>query len=164
MDEPLDKITVLNRLQAERACFVAMLAPLNDKQITELRVLNEWTVKDILAHVTAWERQLLHWFEMAAQGRSPDMPAPGGWSGYLERFNAQTYAENRDRSLAEVRAEFVQVYQQLVEKLQALPEDPHDRLWSVWWDGQPPWGFVATYYEHYQEHGRQIQEWLNRAG
>ena len=164
MDEPLDKTTILNRLQAERACFEATLAQIGEAQMTEAHVLGEWTVKDILAHVTAWEHQLLHWFGMAAQGQPLDMPVPGTWSGYIERFNAHAYVENRDRSLADVRAEFAQVYQQLVSELQALPEDPADQLWSVWLDGQPPWGFVATYYEHYQEHGRHIQKWLNRSG
>jgi hypothetical protein len=163
MDEPLDKATVLNRLQAERARFEATLAQLTDRQIIEVRVLNEWTAKDILAHITAWECQLLCWLNQAAQGQSPDMPAPGTWSEYIEWFNAHAYAENRDRSLASVRAAFVQVYQQLVAELRALPEDPNDRLWSVCWEGQPPWGFIATYYKHYQEHGRQIAEGLEKS-
>jgi hypothetical protein len=126
-------------------------------------VIDNWTVKDIVVHITVWERELLRWLDSAAHGQQPAIPAPGVWEDYVERFNAQAYVENQNRPLPDVLADFRQVFSQLLLELQKLPEDPNDILWTVWLGGQRPWGLIALYSEHYQEHGQQIQTWLNQS-
>ncbi len=37
----------------------------------------EWSVKDILAHLDAWHDMFLLWEREGSAGRKPDMPAPG---------------------------------------------------------------------------------------
>ena len=118
----------------------------------EVLVQDEWTTKDIMAHITSWERELLRWLDMAAQGLPPDMPLPGAWSDYVDAFNNQVYVECRDYPLVQVLTDWRQTYQKLQVELEALPEDENDPLWSVWLDEKPPWGFIATFPEHYRFH------------
>ena len=101
MEEVLDKNTVLEHLQTERKNFEAALAQMDSAQIESALVQDGWTVKDILAHISAWERELLRWLEMSACGEPPDIPPPGTWSRYLHQFNARTYQGNRERPLAD---------------------------------------------------------------
>jgi hypothetical protein len=160
MNEPLTKQTVLNRLRDERSHFEELLAGFNANQMTNTALNDGWTIKDTVAHLTAWEKELLRWLKMADEGQPPDMPRPGQWDSYIEAFNARQYAANRQRPLDEVMTEFRLVYSQLWTALQTLPDDPDDPSWSVWYGGQPPWGLVATYYHHYAEHGQAIESWL----
>ena len=160
MAETLSKHTVLTRLQTERANFEAALAQMDAKEMESAQVQDDWTVKDILAHISAWEAELLRWLEMSVRGEPPDIPAPGTWSEYMHQFNARTYERNRKRPIAEVQREFQGVYASLFQALADLPEDPHDDLWSLWYGGEPPWGLLATFYEHYRDHAKPIQDWL----
>lgn len=164
MNEQMNKTKMLEKIQVERELLKTTLAQMSEEQITETPVQTKWTVKDILAHITAWERQLLNWLRTAAQGEPPEIMPEGydTWDDF-DRLNEQIYIENRDRSLADIRADFDRIYQQLLAELQALPDDPHDDQWSVWRDGKPPWALIAgNTYDHYREHLKPIQAWLSK--
>lgn len=160
MNQSLTKQTVLNRLRDERSHFEEMLAGLSENQMTNVALDDGWTIKDTVAHLTAWEKEMLRWLKMASEGVSPDMPRPGHWDTYVQAFNAREFAANRHRPLNEIMVESRQVYSQLWAALQALPDDPNDPSWAVWFGGQPPWSLVATYYHHYAEHRQVIEKWL----
>jgi hypothetical protein len=163
MGERLTSSRIAERMEAERAGFLGALAQMKEHEIVDIPVQEQWTAKDIVAHITAWERELVGWLRTAARGEAPDIPAPGTWSSYMDYFNARCYADNCQRPLAEIMAESHQAYQQLMAELQALPDDPLDEVWSAWQDGKPPWGLLATFYEHYREHGEPIRDWLSRS-
>lgn len=156
------KATVLDHLPIERGRFEDALAEISDADKVEVWVEEEWTTKDLMAHITAWEQLLLRWFDMFAQGESPPIPGPGQWDEYIERFNAEVYEANRDRTLAEVTAHWHQVYQQLVAAIQALPEDSNDEYWSRW-GIEAPWSFFAEYHLHYAHHFQSLKAWLDRS-
>ncbi|NPV66320.1 MAG: ClbS/DfsB family four-helix bundle protein [Anaerolineae bacterium] len=159
MTGQLNKAVILARMADERAAFEQAIAGLNAEQMTVPQVMDTWTIKDILAHITAWERDLLNWLDMAQRGMTLPIPPGNGWDAYIEEFNACTYAANRDRPLEDVLAEFDAIYTRLMDELRALPEDPADPLWAVWEGGQPPWRLLATFYGHYREHRLPIEAW-----
>jgi hypothetical protein len=163
MGERLNSSRIAERMAAERARFLETLAQMREDEIVDIRVQEEWTSKDIVAHIAAWERELVCWLRTAARGEAPDIPAPGTWSSYMDHFNARCYADNCERPLAEIMAESHQAYQQLMAGLRELPDDPHDEVWSAWQAGQPPWGLLASFYEHYREHAEPIRAWVSRS-
>jgi hypothetical protein len=163
MDDQYNKQHILKQLEIERSVFEALIAQIHPAHLETILVQNNWTTKDILAHITAWEQELLRWLAMADRGDPPDIPAPGTWANYIDQFNARNYQENRKRPLKEVREDFARVHLQLRNALESLPEDPHDPSWSVWYGGVPPWRLIATFYEHYQEHSIPIRNWLQSA-
>ena len=87
MNDYIDKNAILIRLEIERAAFNSVVAQVNPRLIDRIMVQDSWTVKDILAHISAWEIELLRWLEMAERGEPPDIPAPGTWSEYMEESN-----------------------------------------------------------------------------
>jgi hypothetical protein len=147
---------LIKQLQLERRSFESVLESLTEEQIINLEVSDYWTVKDTIAHITAWEFELLRWLERASEGLSPDVPGPGEWMPFIETFNSSTYLANRERPLEDVLSEFDQVYKQILTELQSLPEDPDDDYWTVWFNEEPPWILLATYHRHYKEHSEQI--------
>ena len=59
MTEQLDKAELLANMQAGYNSFEALLAGLNENQMTTPGVNGAWSVKDNLAHLSAWHlRQL----------------------------------------------------------------------------------------------------------
>ena len=155
--------SILECLDIERSAFESLLAQVHPAQRDAIPVQDDWTVKDILAHISAWELELLRWLEMAKAGEPPDIPAPGYWASYIGQYNAQAYARNRDRPLADVEREFQEIFARLREVMESLPEDPTDPVWSVWYGGTPPWQLLAEYYKHYEEHAVPIRNWLQSA-
>jgi hypothetical protein len=163
-EDQMDKAAVLENIQKEHANLESILAPLSDEQICEATLEGKRSVKDILAHITAWERLCTGWLACALRGETP---APetlnlGATEEDVDRFNEQTFLENKDRSLPDVLADSRASYQQFLEKVQALSEEdltePHKFSWA---EGRSLVPFIAANsYDHYQEHAEQIRKWL----
>jgi len=123
-------------------------------------VAGEWSVKDIIAHMTWCEREALGILQARALGGS-DL-----WNLPQDERNAAVFVENRDRPLHEVLTEAQQVYAQLLEAVQTLSdEDLNDpnRFRDMPTDWLP-WQIIAgNSYEHYRQHTPSIRAWLNQA-
>lgn len=50
-------------VEQERGALEAQLAQLSDEQNTMPGVVGDWPVKDVLAHLVAWEQMCLGWYE-----------------------------------------------------------------------------------------------------
>ena len=51
----MDKTTLLNTIQTERARFEALIAPLSEAQLCSPTLDGQWSIKDIMAHIAEWE-------------------------------------------------------------------------------------------------------------
>src|SRR4030042_3438407 len=85
-------------------------------------VEGEWSVKDILCHLSAWEKYLLDRLGMVMTGQPPQYPAMTSWDDG-HRFNATVYADNKDRWLSSVGLEFRTLYRGVMTVLEALSVD-----------------------------------------
>jgi uncharacterized protein (TIGR03083 family) len=163
MAEQMDKASILNELRSKYAALEAILAPLDEAQLTTPGVIGGWSIKDILAHVTAWHHRLLAWLHAAGHNEEPTISGPNS-EEEMDRLNEQFYQENKFRPLADVLGDFRSSYLQIVEAVQAMPEeDLIDPRRFAWLDGDSLRQLVAgDTYDHYEEHRQQIEEWLAR--
>jgi hypothetical protein len=145
------KEQVLKKLEQTWGAFNASYAGLTDEQMLYPGVIENWSVKDILAHVTWWEGEALKHLPHILQGGHP--PRYSVVYGGIDAFNARMTELMRDLSLAEVRRELQETHARLLEYLQSVPE-----------------GQFATEtrfrrrlrldtYSHYPIHTRAIWEW-----
>ena len=63
MDEEITKTEILVLIRSERESLEVMLEPLSDEQMIQPGVENTWSIKDILAHITDWERRMVQWIK-----------------------------------------------------------------------------------------------------
>ena len=158
----MTKARLLDLIRAERARFEEIIAPLSDSQMTEPNVQGKWSVKDILAHVSAWEEHVLEMLEADARGETPALIT---WAE-VDRINEQFYQQNRDRSLEDVRTGFNRSLQRMLDMVEARSEEEllsPERF--AWLRGTPLWLMVASdTFDHYTEHGARIRAWLGRPG
>jgi hypothetical protein len=161
MTKQIDKDQLLNEMRANFAALEDLLAPLDQTQMTTEGIITNWSIKDILAHIAAWHHRLLAWLHAAIQNEAPTISGPDSVEE-MDMLNAQFYKENKSRPLDEVLTDFRTTHQQIMDIVQAMPEDDltnPDRF--AWAKGEPLWHVIAgDTYEHYQEHIKQIQEWL----
>lgn len=101
----------------ERIC-----AGLSEEDMVAPGAEGEWSVKDILCHISAWEKYLLDRLGMVLTGQPPRYPPMVSWDD-VHRFNAQVFIENRDRPLSSVMLEFRNLYQGVTTVLRALNDD-----------------------------------------
>lgn len=85
-------------------------------------VTGTWSVKDILAHLVAWERLFLDWYRTGIQGCSPATMPVGMSQSAMDTLNQQIYEENQQRGLDDIIAEFHASYQQVVTVIETIPE------------------------------------------
>jgi hypothetical protein len=126
----------------------------------EIGVESDLSMKDILAHITAWELKISQVFsEIQANDDPPDWPTT---NEAVDALNANFYESNRDKPLAQVLAGFEDSYRQALAATRAMPEanlfDP-DRF--EWRQGRPLWWVVAgNTFGHYEDHIPNIKAWL----
>lgn len=113
----MDKQTFLDKVQSGRSQWDNLLALVPHERMTQPGVAGEWSVKDIIAHVSWHEQQMLGILHAHAFVGS-DL-----WNLPLDERNAAIYEQNRQRSLADVLAEAQQVFPQLVAAIEPLSDN-----------------------------------------
>jgi hypothetical protein len=156
---PADKAELLANIQSGYDRLEALLASLTEEQMTIPGVNGSWSIKDNLAHLTAWQSYQAARQEGTLNGVEPPNPAPGHETE--DEINEHFYQEYKDRSLAEVLADFHASYQRVLAATQALSwEALNDPL--LWEDNNVPVGAytMGNTYGHYEVHRDLIQRWL----
>jgi hypothetical protein len=161
MSELIDKASIFNQMRTNYAALEEILAPLDKTQMTTKGVIDGWSIKDMLAHISSWHHRLLTWLDAAIRNVEPAISGPDSVEE-MDALNAQFYQENKSRPLDEVLTEFRTTHQQIMDIIQVMrEEDLISPQRFAWTQGSPLWQLVAgDTYEHYQEHRKQIQEWL----
>jgi hypothetical protein len=162
MEEAVSKQSLLESIQRERKALEATLDKLVPSQFHETGVEGDWTVKDLLWHLSAWQRLLIRWTQALQRGDIPDRPPPGeDWSD-LDALNHSMYLENLDRALDETLDEFYASQRDTIELVESLSEDQlFDSSHFAWRQGDPLWHMVAANtWWHDKEHHETIVLWL----
>ncbi len=128
MDDQMNKAKLLETLRSKRAEWDAVLAEIPAAQMTEPGVAGEWSVKDIIVHLTYHERWFADRLHESLRGEIY-VPAEMDRMDFDER-NDLIFQQNRNRPLPDVLAESRQVFQRLLEAVQAHSEEfliePHN--------------------------------------
>ena len=151
----MDRQQLLNKLDKAWAAIRESYAGLSDSQLTEPGVTGNWSVKDILAHVTTWEEEALKHLPLIIKGGRP--PRYSIKYGGINAFNALMTEQKRDLSLSDVLRQQDETHRRLINYVQRAPEEQFTRETRfrrrLWLDT----------YAHYPKHARAICEWCERS-
>jgi uncharacterized protein (TIGR03083 family) len=154
---PADKSELMARIDREWDALERAIAPLSEVQMTAPGA-DGWSVKDLLAHISAWERVLLvcdlqggsfaeaAGMDEATSAAAEHMTAETGLNDYF-------YQRDKQLPLSEVLANFRETHRQIVAALEPLddadlqrahdPDDPDSHLVD---------SIVGDTYAHYRQH------------
>lgn len=164
----MSKARFLDILRSERARWEALLAERGVAAMERPGVAGDWSLKDVIAHVTAYERGLVEWLEAARQGEVrvfADLDHPD-----VDYRNALILERSRNQTLEAVLAEAESVFERLMELASGLAEEdllePERTAWFVmprWKTERALWECIADdSYKHYRQHRADIGGWLAR--
>lgn len=161
MDAPGDKQDLIQRIRDERDGLGTLLGNLSEGEMLIPLEKDGWSVKDHVVHILVWEKRLVEWLEVVERGEVPQQLPPGMTWDDLDRWNEQTFEENRERELKEVLVDFNQFAAEVVHVVEAILEDLLMRADSLAWrSGSPLWEMVAANtFWHYPEHREAIKHW-----
>ncbi len=163
--KPATKAQMLKDIRAERQKLEDALQGLTDADMAKTAAAGEWSVKDILAHIAAWEKSFLKWYQAGLRGEKQVMPE---WSkpGVLDAINKDIYERNLNRQLADVKKEFYASYKLVFKTVQQIPEGDMFTPAKYDWTGKST---LANYIwsntgEHYFDHIAMIESIKKKFG
>jgi hypothetical protein len=117
------KADLIKNTETEYRKLSQTLNTLDIEDMEEPGVCEEWSVKDILAHLTVWTQMCLEWYEMGCRGEVPKTPAPDLTWQQIPVLNQRIYDQHKDRPLEAIKGEFEASYQQLMAVSQTIAEE-----------------------------------------
>ena len=142
---------LLERLDSAWTDFESSYAGLAPAQLLIPRVTGEWSVRDIIAHVTWWEQEALKTLPVIRSGgRNPRYSVTYGG---IDAFNAMMTVQRSGLTLAEVLEEHDRVHTALIGYVTAAPEELYVR------ESRFRRRLRFDTYEHYPVHARAIRAW-----
>ena len=123
MARPENKIDLLAAIKKERVALDQCLESLSPQEMNEPGIVGHWSVKDVLAHLSAWEGMCLGWYKTGLQGETPQLPAPGFKWNQITELNQKIYEEHQDDPLEEVLALFQESSREILGLIQELSNE-----------------------------------------
>ena len=150
----MNKTELLERVHNAHAKLVSALDGVSEEQATRTGLNPNWSIKDALAHVAAWEIEGVRVLS--------DIQA-GTWKPQkfdqqsIDDFNARAVESRRSSSMSEVRAEFDEAHREMERAIETLLPDEVD-------ESSPAYKFVeGTTFRHHAHHAAQIEKFRAEA-
>jgi hypothetical protein len=128
--------SVIARAQAEYRALDAVVRRLGpadfDRYVFDERARIRWTVKDVIAHLTAWK---LRDVRRITRDRSPLKPydAPYGYGGSSHEPNARIYERSHRTPAKTIVAEHRAAHRTTLKALREAPAEVFSKHWSPHW-------------------------------
>ena len=160
---PPDKPALLEVIHKERKNLETLLEGLTDAQKVESGVEADWSIKDIMAHIAAWERLAQDRIHATMTGEPLKISVITG-DDFVDQFNANVFEENKDLPLDTVEKEFKESFLAFVTQIESLENDVLSKKLPFDWarDLTAKVLISANTHWHYLEHANSIAKWLDR--
>ncbi len=160
MKDPTSKSELLQAIRTARNEWDALIAQIPRHQLSEPVAPGSWSIKDVIAHVTEYDRWLA--LGLALRLQKP----PQFWLDdiSLDEFNALLHQQIAGHDPDDILRDSNQVFQDLINEIEAHSEaylfGTH-RVEGVSYDVIPFQLLKSESYGHYHDHTPAIQAWLS---
>jgi hypothetical protein len=144
-----------------------LLGRMTEANLVDPRLPGDLSIKDVVAHLWAWQQRSIARMEAAIENREPEFL---GWpqdfnvdaEEYINQINAWIYENNRYKPWAQVHKEWKEGFLRFLELSEVISdEDMQDPGEFAWLDGQPLLLVLqGSYDHHHEEHFVPLMEWL----
>ena len=150
----VDRRQLLKRLDKAWRDFRESHAGLSETQMMKSGVTGNWSVRDILAHVTTWEEEALKHLPLVIKGvRRPRYSVKYGG---IDAFNALMTEQKKHLSLSEVLQQLHVTHQRLINYIESVPEHQFRE------ETRFRHRLRLDTYSHYPIHAQAIREWQEK--
>jgi hypothetical protein len=159
-----DHILAAMREQVER--WQELLATLSEEQTTAPNFHLDWSIKDVVAHLWAWQQISIARLQAGVLDREPELPKwfdelGNLWEEDADQTNAWFYEKNHLKPWSEVYGHWKQGYLRLLELGAQISErDLLDGDRYAWLRGYSLAAILIASYDHHQEHYEKLIAFL----
>lgn len=153
---------ILEQLDISRVRLLELIELLPDEALLEPGASGMWSIADVLAHLTAWESELVTALLRIDQGKKPDRFLAA--IADVETYNARRYRDYQGRELDQIFDDFQAVRFQLEQWLEEFSaQDLTEPKRYSWAEGKPLWSFIKdNSFGHESEHMPDIETFVSR--
>ena len=143
-----------------------LLASLTPEQLAAPLLPSHWSVKDVMAHLWAWQQRSIARIEAALNNHLPEFPAWGEGidpeeEDSTDRVNERLYQIYRDQPWPQVYSTWKEDFQHLLSLSEQVSErDLLDASKYPWLKGYALALILLASYDHHQEHYEKLSTWL----
>ena len=150
----MNKLQLIEKLEKTWADFHQSYAGLAPEELVRPGVMGEWSVKDLLAHVSWWEEETLKHLPEVLQGIRPQRYSV--LYGGIDAFNALMTEKWQALSLAETLKRVNATHAALIAYLQTVSEEPFTSA------SRFRRRLRLDTYGHYPIHAQAIRSWREK--
>jgi len=155
MADPTTKAELIEQVRAMYAALDEAIAPILPAQMDVPGINGAWSVKDTVAHLTFWHRNLLARFQSIGANQPPSDTAIDD-----DTWNRRCFDANRHRAPDDVMADLWRTQQAILDAMDALPEAI---FFATGEYGDPLVDATdGSILGHYPEHIAQIERWRDQ--
>jgi hypothetical protein len=154
-----DRQELLSRVRAVFDSWQKLLAGICEEEITAQPFPAGWSIKDVIAHLRAWQQISIAPLEAAVLNTTPVFPTwlagfdPFFAEEHTDAFNARIYELTHDQPWSIVHRAWKDGYQRFLDLAEAIPEkEIFDAKRYEWLNGYPLSAVIEGSCEHHQEH------------
>lgn len=157
---------ILAAMQEQFERWDQLLASLGEEQIVAANFDLDWSIKDVMTHLWAWQQISIARMEAGLQNREPEYPkwivaSIENWEEDSDRVNAVTFDRYHQTSWSEIHENWKDGYLRFLQLGETLSErDLLDGDKYPWLHGYALAAILIASYDHHQEHYEKLQVWL----
>ena len=166
MSKPRTKEELVTLLQEGNKELFGLIKDLDTSQRTTSGVQGFRSIKDILAHLSYWNKQGIMWLESVYKGETPVMPVKGdtqeAFREEMAEINVKVHESNRDRTVDEVLVEYQKTFGLVLDEVNRLEQRHLECVLYIPWAKEPVTGrtIVMWRFWHQQNHTNHIVTWV----
>jgi hypothetical protein len=157
----MDKSELLSELEDQRQEFLDLLEDVPDEWMLVPDVVGEWSIRDVLAHLTAWEGQTVTLlFQVQHEIAKPTTAHFGKETD--DEINKRWHEAGKDRPFGLIWEDWLNVRKQMIRRVSDMSEQElNDPKRYPWMNGNPLTQLILeAVLDHEEEHADHIREWL----
>jgi hypothetical protein len=149
---------ILAALREKFNSWEELLAGLREEQIIAPRFDLDWSIKDVIAHLWAWQQISIARMEAGVQDREPEFPkwmleGVENWEENPDQVNAVIFEQQHGKPWPEIQGNWRSGFLRFLELGSKISErDLLDGERYTWLKGYSLAAILIASYDHHQEH------------
>ena len=158
---------ILSALRDQFESWGKLLDSLGEEQIITPRFDLDWSIKDVMAHLWAWQQISIARLEGGIHDRKPDYPkwildSVQDWEENADQVNDLTFEKYHLEPWSEIYGNWRNGFLHLLDAGDQISErDLLDGERYSWLHGYSLAVILIASYDHHQEHLEKLKDWLH---
>ena len=144
MARPTNRDDLLAAAEHEYATLLDAVEAVPRAERTAPGACGDWSVKDLLAHLSAWHSMLLDWERVGATGAKPVMPAKGFTWQQTPELNDTIYQRYADDTWDDVVARLRETHAEVIARIEQYDDEDLFTKRRYGWTGSTSVGAYAV--------------------